>query len=87
MRDHERLLVEPYPSGRVLVDRQPKARDDGIARLIQNVPVHGVSVVIMKNQADMIEADNSARDLATPESSASRSVRPAILRDSARTAS
>ena len=87
MRDHERLLVEPYPSGRVLVDRQPKARDDGIARLIQNVPVHGVSVVIMMNQADMIEADNSAQGLGNTGDQRVEVGRPAILRDSARTAS
>ncbi len=61
MRDHERLLVEPYPTGRVLIDRQPKACDDGIAGLIQNVPLHHVSVWIMQNQPDMIEVDNAPK--------------------------
>ena len=59
--DYEWLLVQPYPTGRILVDRQPKARDDGIAGLIQNVPLHGVAVGIVQNQPDMIKADDSAK--------------------------
>jgi hypothetical protein len=61
MRDHERLLVQPYPSSRVLVDRQPKACDDWIAGLIQNVPLHHVSVWIVQDQPHMIETDNPAK--------------------------
>ena len=34
---------------------------DGIAGLIQNMPLHGVAVGIVQNQPDMIEADNSAK--------------------------
>ena len=59
--DYQRLLVDPYPTGRILVDRQPKARDDGIAGLIQNVPLHGVYVGIVQNQPEVIKPDNAAK--------------------------
>jgi hypothetical protein len=61
MRDYERLLVQPYPTSRVLLYRQPQACDYWIAGLIQNVPLHDISVGIMKNQPDVIEPDNSAK--------------------------
>jgi hypothetical protein len=41
----------------------------------------------MKNQADMIEADNSAQGLGNTGDQRVEVGRPAILRDSARTAS
>ena len=56
--DDERPLVQPYPTGWILVDRQPKAGDDGIAGLIQDVPLHGVAGGIVQNERDMIETDN-----------------------------
>ena len=59
--DDEWPLVQPYPTGWILVDRQPKARDYGIAGLIQDMPLHGVAVGIMQNERDMIEADNLAK--------------------------
>src|SRR5271165_1270403 len=61
--DDEWLLVQPYPTRGILVDRQPKARDDGIAGLIQNVPLHGVAVGIVQNHPKMIEDDDAAKRL------------------------
>jgi hypothetical protein len=55
------MLVLPYPTGGILVDGQSKACDDGIAGLIQNMPLHGVAFGIVKNQPDMIKADNRAK--------------------------
>ena len=53
-RDYEWLLVQPYPTGGILIDRQPKARDDGIAGRIQNVPLHRVAVRIVQDHPDMV---------------------------------
>jgi len=41
--------------------RQPKARDGGISRRTQNVPLHGVFIGIVKNQPEMVKADNPAK--------------------------
>ena len=60
-RDYEWLLVQPYPTGGILVDRQRKVCDLGIAWRIQNVPPHHVAVGIVQDQAHMIKTDNSAK--------------------------
>jgi hypothetical protein len=62
--DDELLLIQPYPTGRILVDRQPKPLEHGISWGIQNVPLHGVLERIVQNQADMVKLDNSAKRFA-----------------------
>ena len=59
--DYEWLLVKPYPTGRILLHRQSKARNRGVAGLIQNIALHGVAVRIVKNQAEVIEAHDGAK--------------------------
>jgi hypothetical protein len=61
MRNYDWLLVQPYPTGRILVDRQSQVRDNGIAGLIQNVPLHGVFLGIMQNHRHMIENEDLAK--------------------------
>jgi hypothetical protein len=60
-RDYEWLLVQPHPTGGILVHRQRKVCDFGIAWRIQNVPPHHVAVGIVQDQPNMIKTDNSAK--------------------------
>ena len=59
--DYEWLLVQPHPTGWILVDRQLEARDYGIARRLQNMLPHHVAVRIVQAHPDVVKPDNPAK--------------------------
>ena len=61
MRDYKRPLVEPDPPGGVLINREPKVRDDRISGLTQDVSLHRIRVWIVEDHAEMIKTDNSPK--------------------------